>query len=113
MGLCDHLVYSSPSDDHRILEQPLMENFWIMMKREVYQTYRVRHKNDVLTMMEKASEKKREYLLNVVEEQSFVKAAKPQNNFLILSNKNDLIMKTFLVIFFNKVAAKTCLRVLE
>ena len=65
-----------------------MENFWIMMKREVYQTYRVRPKKDVLTMMEKASEIKSEYLLNVVEEQSFVKAAKPQNNFRILSNKN-------------------------
>ena len=43
---------------------------------------------DVLTMMEKASEIKSEYLRNVVEGQSFVKSAKPQNNFRILSNKN-------------------------
>ena len=39
-------------------------------------------------MMEKASEIKREYLRNVVEEQSFAKAAKPQNNLRILANKN-------------------------
>ena len=45
-------------------------------------------KRDVLSMMEKALEIKREYLKNVVDVQSFVTAAKPINNFKILSTKD-------------------------
>ena len=45
-------------------------------------------KKDVLTMMDKALEIKREYLNFFVDVQSFVTAAKPRNNFKILSTKD-------------------------